>query len=116
MDCRLAEGPSYEISPWTEKTVSDDLMKDAEECKSSQAKRRRMLRFTNEAINFPLCPEELSSACLKSKVRFWLIFSEELVNWLKLEIICGEDVDLSNSNRCQFYKDLSNYEFWFLKL
>lgn len=50
--------------------VSDNPMKDSNEWKSYQAKRRRMLQFSDEAIDFPLCTEELSSAYLKSKVCF----------------------------------------------
>uniref|UniRef100_A0A7N0UQF1 Protein XRI1 n=1 Tax=Kalanchoe fedtschenkoi TaxID=63787 RepID=A0A7N0UQF1_KALFE len=110
MDCSLPEGPRYEISPLTEVTtnqedksymtddgtpvkacvdvsVRDNLMKESEECKvnSSQSKRRRMLQFTNEAMEFPLCTEELPSFYLKSKAR------EESVESLLPEISPWED-------------------------
>uniref|UniRef100_A0A7N0UI81 Protein XRI1 n=1 Tax=Kalanchoe fedtschenkoi TaxID=63787 RepID=A0A7N0UI81_KALFE len=124
MDCSLPEGPRYDISPWTEVTTNqedmsymiddttpvkacvdvsckvsdcDDLIKESEECRvsSSQAKRRRMLLFTNEPIEFPLCTEDLPSAYLKSKAR------EESVESLFPELSPWDDTSsdfMSTSN------------------
>ncbi|KAL9660273.1 hypothetical protein QQ045_025086 [Rhodiola kirilowii] len=78
---------------------SNDLVKEFEDSRvySSQAKRRRMLQFTDEPIEFPLCTEELSPAYLNSKA------SEESVESLLPEISPWDD-------RSSDFMSASNFE------
>ncbi|KAH7517552.1 protein XRI1 [Ziziphus jujuba] len=50
---------------------NDNLNKESEECREpySQVKRRRMLQFNTQAMESPLCSEEMSSSFLKSNER-----------------------------------------------